>query len=195
MEDSKTDRYRAVILDMDGTLLDSNDAHVKAWVEALREHVKAMRITYVWVVDGEGRLSGIVTMRDLLFAAKHLTLREVMTKDPFVLQAAMPLREAMKQVLDRHYPVYPVLDAAGRLTGLRGGAHVNLIPLNATGGFPGTPSDRARIEEFAQRLRAAGVEASIRRNRGTTIDAACGQLRARHDLRSAPPSSSVRMDP
>jgi magnesium transporter len=87
-------------------------------VEALREHVKAMRITYVWVVDGEGRLSGIVTMRDLLFAARHLTLREVMTKDPFVLQAAMPLREAMKQVLDRHYPVYPVLDAAGRLTGL-----------------------------------------------------------------------------
>jgi HAD superfamily hydrolase (TIGR01509 family) len=31
-------RYRAVILDMDGTLIDSNDAHVKAWVEALRAH-------------------------------------------------------------------------------------------------------------------------------------------------------------
>jgi HAD superfamily hydrolase (TIGR01509 family) len=29
-------RYRAVILDMDGTLIDSNDAHVQAWVEALR---------------------------------------------------------------------------------------------------------------------------------------------------------------
>jgi len=31
-------RYRAVILDMDGTLIDSNAAHVQAWVEALREH-------------------------------------------------------------------------------------------------------------------------------------------------------------
>jgi magnesium transporter len=30
----------------------------------------------------------------------------------------MPMREAMKQVLDRHYPVYPVVDAAGRLLGL-----------------------------------------------------------------------------
>jgi HAD superfamily hydrolase (TIGR01509 family) len=30
--------YRAVLLDMDGTLLDSNDAHVRAWVDALREH-------------------------------------------------------------------------------------------------------------------------------------------------------------
>jgi magnesium transporter len=87
-------------------------------VEALRERVKSMLITYVWVVDGDGRLIGIVTMRDLLFAEKHFTLREVMKKDPFVLQAAMPLRDAMKQVLDRHYPVYPVLDAAGRLTGL-----------------------------------------------------------------------------
>lgn len=30
-------RYRAVILDIDGTLLDSNDAHADAWVEAGRE--------------------------------------------------------------------------------------------------------------------------------------------------------------
>jgi 23S rRNA (adenine2503-C2)-methyltransferase len=68
---------------------------------------------------------------------------------------------------------------AGRLTGLRGGAHVNLIPLNPTGGFVGTASDRIRLETFAERLRASGIAASIRRNRGTTIDAACGQLRAR----------------
>lgn len=37
MKDKNTrSRYRAVILDMDGTLIDSNDAHVRAWVEALR---------------------------------------------------------------------------------------------------------------------------------------------------------------
>jgi HAD superfamily hydrolase (TIGR01509 family) len=29
---------RAVILDMDGTLIDSNDAHARAWVEALEQH-------------------------------------------------------------------------------------------------------------------------------------------------------------
>jgi magnesium transporter len=87
-------------------------------IEALRERVKSMLITYVWVVDGEGRLRGIVTMRDLLFGENQFTLAQVMVKDPFVLQAAMPLRDAMKQVLDRHYPVYPVVDAAGRLIGL-----------------------------------------------------------------------------
>jgi HAD superfamily hydrolase (TIGR01509 family) len=30
--------YRAVILDVDGTLVDSNDAHVQVWVDALAEH-------------------------------------------------------------------------------------------------------------------------------------------------------------
>jgi 23S rRNA (adenine2503-C2)-methyltransferase len=68
---------------------------------------------------------------------------------------------------------------AGRLTGFRGGAHVNLIPLNGTAGYPGRPSDGRRIAAFAERLRAAGVEATVRRNRGTSIDAACGQLRSR----------------
>ena len=68
---------------------------------------------------------------------------------------------------------------AALLRGFPGGAHVNLIPLNATGGFGGTPPDRVRLEAFAGALGDRGVNATIRRNRGTDIDAACGQLRAR----------------
>jgi 23S rRNA (adenine2503-C2)-methyltransferase len=68
---------------------------------------------------------------------------------------------------------------AGRLHGFPGGAHVNLIPLNATSGYEGRPSPRERIVAFAETLRAVGVTATIRRNRGTDIDAACGQLRSR----------------
>ena len=29
---------RGVILDVDGTLVNSNDAHARAWIEALAEH-------------------------------------------------------------------------------------------------------------------------------------------------------------
>ena len=68
---------------------------------------------------------------------------------------------------------------ARRLRGLRGGAHVNLIPLNPTGAFAGRPPDRDRINRFAAHLAAAGVTVTVRRNRGVDIDAACGQLRAR----------------
>src|SRR3954447_12515183 len=62
---------------------------------------------------------------------------------------------------------------AARLSGMRGGAHVNLIPLNATDGFGGRASARDRIEAFAHRLRERGVQVSVRRNRGVSIDAAC----------------------
>jgi hypothetical protein len=36
------------------------------------------------------------------------------------------------------------------------------------------------IERFAGRLRGAGIETTIRRNRGQEIGAACGQLAADH---------------
>jgi 23S rRNA (adenine2503-C2)-methyltransferase len=73
---------------------------------------------------------------------------------------------------------------AGRIRGMRGGAHVNLIPLNPTGEFAGQPPDRERINRFAARLAAAGVTVTVRRNRGVDIDAACGQLRTREQRNS-----------
>jgi 23S rRNA (adenine2503-C2)-methyltransferase len=62
------------------------------------------------------------------------------------------------------------------------GAHVNLIPLNPTpgglaGGLKASPPER--VAAFAAALRARRVNATVRRNRGTDIDAACGQLAAR----------------
>lgn len=68
---------------------------------------------------------------------------------------------------------------ASLLARFPGGAHVNLIPLNPTAGYPGRVAQHSRIRAFARRLRAAGVNATVRRNRGVDIDAACGQLRAR----------------
>jgi 23S rRNA (adenine2503-C2)-methyltransferase len=79
-------------------------------------------------------------------------------------------------------------------------AHVNLIPLNPTPGWPTVGSPRARIEEFADRLRANGVNVTVRANRGTEIDAACGQLAAAGVGPSATspgpgPSTPVRLGP
>ena len=57
-------------------------------------------------------------------------------------------------------------------------AHVNLIPLNPTPGWPTVGTPPARIRTFVARLQEAGVTATVRDNRGTDIDAACGQLAA-----------------
>ena len=59
-------------------------------------------------------------------------------------------------------------------------AHINLIPLNATPGWPtqGTPADQ--VAAFRDSLESMGANATVRANRGNEIDAACGQLRAEH---------------
>jgi magnesium transporter len=86
-------------------------------IEELRSLIKTSLITYGWVTDPASRLLGIFTMRDLLFAEHDATLGEIMLRSVFSLRADMPLEEAMKLVLDRHYPVYPVCDNQGILIG------------------------------------------------------------------------------
>lgn len=67
-------------------------------------------------------------------------------------------------------------ELAGLAMGLR--AHVNLIPLNPTPGWAGTPTPAEGVVAFASDLRSAGLRVTVRQTRGRSIDAACGQLAA-----------------
>ena len=55
--------------------------------------------------------------------------------------------------------------------------HVNLIPLNHVEGRMGTRSHGANIQEFKVLLEKNHINVTIRREMGSDIDAACGQLR------------------
>jgi 23S rRNA (adenine2503-C2)-methyltransferase len=55
--------------------------------------------------------------------------------------------------------------------------HVNLIPLNPTGGYAGAASTRQRIAAFRSVLESANIPNTLRRRRGIDIQAGCGQLR------------------
>lgn len=57
--------------------------------------------------------------------------------------------------------------------------HVNLIPLNPTAGYGGTPANRERSDAFVATLAEYGVSATVRVRRGIDIQAGCGQLRDR----------------
>jgi 23S rRNA (adenine2503-C2)-methyltransferase len=59
------------------------------------------------------------------------------------------------------------------------GAHVNVIPLNPTPGYEQRGTPPPGVRQFRDQLLALGVNVTVRRNRGTDIDAACGQLAAR----------------
>lgn len=56
-------------------------------------------------------------------------------------------------------------------------AKVNLIPYNTVAGLPWTRSSRLRQESFKALLDRSGVAATLRREKGHEIAAACGQLR------------------
>lgn len=56
------------------------------------------------------------------------------------------------------------------------GSHVNLIPINPTAGDFKRPSND-RVTKFAEILSNAGVNCTVRVEKGTEISAACGQLR------------------
>ncbi|HEY4024886.1 MAG TPA: 23S rRNA (adenine(2503)-C(2))-methyltransferase RlmN [Candidatus Dormibacteraeota bacterium] len=111
--------------------------------------------------------------------------------------------------INRRYPLGPLVEAADRFaarTGrrvsyewvllagvndterdarelgslLRGRlAHVNLIPYNPVDEAPYHEPDAGAVDRFVERVRAQGVNATLRDTRGREEDAACGQLRAR----------------
>lgn len=76
-------------------------------------------------------------------------------------------------------------ETAERLVRLLEGidAHVNLIPLNPTGGFAGEESGSGH--EFQKILIAGGFPCTFRQRRGIDVAAGCGMLKAEKRVRSA----------
>jgi len=60
-------------------------------------------------------------------------------------------------------------------------AKVNLIPVNCVPESKINPPDRAQIIAFKEALLKAGLNVTLRRERGQDIDAACGQLRLKYE--------------
>lgn len=68
---------------------------------------------------------------------------------------------------------------ADELSALLGGrlCHVNLIPVNTVEESGFKKGSRERIQNFCKRLEKSGITATVRREMGSDINAACGQLR------------------
>jgi 23S rRNA (adenine2503-C2)-methyltransferase len=57
--------------------------------------------------------------------------------------------------------------------------HVNLIPENPVGGKEFAKPSLEKVRAFQKIVESYGMESTVRRELGTDIDAACGQLRRR----------------
>ncbi|MEO6036358.1 MAG: magnesium transporter [Verrucomicrobiota bacterium] len=94
------------------------DVTIARAIEELRQLVKRAFITYGFVEDAQGKLLGVVAMRELALGEGNERLEQIMVRKPFFLTPEMSSIDAMRAVVTRHFPVYPVCDAEGKLVGV-----------------------------------------------------------------------------
>lgn len=118
--------------------------------------------------------------RRLMPVAKAFELEEVMEACEYYF------RETGRRMTYEYSLVSGVNDTsedARQLCALLGGrnCHLNLIPVNPIKESSYVRPDRAGVVRFKNQLEKCGINVTIRREMGSDIDGACGQLRRRHE--------------
>jgi magnesium transporter len=90
-------------------------------VARLADISKKALVSYIFIVGDDDKLVGVLVFREMLLANRDQKLSEVMIRDPFFLPADMPVIDAMRAMVTRHHPSYPVCDREGRLVGIMRG--------------------------------------------------------------------------
>ena len=107
---------REIMREVDG--LAYADTTVAGALDYLVRRTVSREITYIYVIDKERRLLGVVVLRDLLLAKPGQTLGEIMTKEPLVFSPETSISEAVHVALDTRYRLYPVTDSERKMVGM-----------------------------------------------------------------------------
>ena len=74
--------------------------------------------SYVYVIDSENRLVGVLNMRDLMLSSPDSRLNSVMIRDVFTINAFTDREEVANQLSNKRYFAAPVVDNENRLIGI-----------------------------------------------------------------------------
>lgn len=75
-------------------------------------------VQYIYIVDGRGRLTGVLRMHDLLFSPRKTMLTEVMITSPHSVPDKASLKELQEFFEEHHLFGVPVIDDKRRLVGV-----------------------------------------------------------------------------
>ena len=78
----------------------------------------AETIYYVYVTDDDGRLAGVLSLRDLIVAKPSTRIADVMIREPVAVGALSGQEEVAQVVARYNLLAVPVVDAEGRLVGI-----------------------------------------------------------------------------
>jgi len=73
---------------------------------------------YLYVVDDEDRLVGVVSLRQVLFTRPNTPLKDIMTKDIISVRTDTDQEEVARNVADYNLVAIPVVDAQNKLLGV-----------------------------------------------------------------------------
>jgi len=79
---------------------------------------KRFPASYVYVIDDEEHLLGVMNMRDLMLASPGDSLETVMRKDVFTLHCFVDREEAANELSKRRYFAAPVVDSQNHILGI-----------------------------------------------------------------------------
>jgi magnesium transporter len=91
---------------------------VEQTLESLRREPPGDRIVYFYVVDGEGRLQGVVPTRKLLLSPPERRIDDIMIRRTVALPENATVREACDLFALHRFLALPVVDSARRLQGV-----------------------------------------------------------------------------
>ncbi|MSR77207.1 MAG: magnesium transporter [Candidatus Omnitrophica bacterium] len=95
------------------------DLKIKDVVHKLRQMIqKGSRASYVYVVDSQNQLVGVMNMRDMLIADDDAALDSVMRREVFTVNCFMDREQVANELSNRHYISAPVVDHENRLLGI-----------------------------------------------------------------------------
>jgi magnesium transporter len=93
-------------------------AAVNKDLQANKEIYRAYNIQYIYVVDEENRLVGVMRIHDLLFSAGTSLLQEIMIQNPFRVSGDAALDDVSESFSEHNLLALPVVDSDDVLIGI-----------------------------------------------------------------------------
>lgn len=87
-------------------------------IQRLQQATKAETVFYVYATDREGRLTGVVSLRELLVVAPTAPLKSMLFRDVISVNVETAQKEVATQVANYNLLAIPVIDAEHRLVGI-----------------------------------------------------------------------------
>ena len=95
------------------------DLHADEAIRALRQVAEeAETVNYVYVLDAEEHLLGVLSLHNLVLTRPETPLRELMVTDPVRVRADADQEAAARLLMDHNLLALPVVDADDRLLGI-----------------------------------------------------------------------------